>query len=358
MDTIPESEAGHRNLGHQALQKRRLKTTMTVYRFCVGLTVLVSAIWSFLMVTRMDAGMFFGGYEIDLYGIVHVFSFLVFSWMCWSYACYLLKWRLLGRSAMSREDLRLVFGSRLQGFELEDILSRYPERVLRIIDMVGRRSRTVLFGLGGFAAVYIGIGMNPTPESLQHGLQIGLLDAMAVSWWSIATFRSNGVVGYIAYGAHSRVLDGIQGRANVLCIITLWNAFRFVMVPLGVQLGRTYPPETYAVVWAFIWIAYVTADSASEIFGSIFGKHGIRVWGLGDMNRKSWAGVVAAFLTALLLNTLIVYGNGLSPSWYGLAIIIAVVDPFVELYSPRGTDDFTMATTNALICWGYGLLLA
>jgi hypothetical protein len=26
----------------------------------------------------------------------------------------------------------------------------------------------------------------------------------------------------------------------------------------------------------------------------------------------------------------------------------------LELFSPRGTDDFTMATVNALICWGFG----
>jgi hypothetical protein len=26
----------------------------------------------------------------------------------------------------------------------------------------------------------------------------------------------------------------------------------------------------------------------------------------------------------------------------------------LELFSPRGTDDFTMATANALICWAFG----
>jgi len=357
MNAIPESEADHCGLAHQTLRERRLKTTLTVYRFCVGYTILVTAIWSFLMVTRMDGGVFFGGYEVDLYGFMGVLGSFVGFWIIGSYAVYWLKWLLLARTGMSREDMQLVFGNRLQGFELEDILSRSPEKALRIIDMAGRRIRTVLFGFVGFAAVYIQVRLDPTPESLQAGLQIGLLDSIVLSWWMIVAFRSSGVIGHIAYGAHSRALDGIQGRANVLCIMTLWNAFRFVMVPIGVQLGRTYPPETYAVVWAFIWLAYLTADSSSEIFGSIFGKHGIRVWGLGDMNRKSWAGVMAAFLAPFLLNILITYSNGLSPAWYGLAITIAAVNPFVELYSPRGTDDFTMATVNALICWGYGLLV-
>jgi hypothetical protein len=38
-------------------------------------------------------------------------------------------------------------------------------------------------------------------------------------------------------------------------------------------------------------------------------------------------------------------------------VVIAISNTLLELYSPRGTDDFTMATTNALICWGFGALI-
>jgi hypothetical protein len=34
-----------------------------------------------------------------------------------------------------------------------------------------------------------------------------------------------------------------------------------------------------------------------------------------------------------------------------------VSNTLFELFSPRGTDDFTMATSNALICWGFGALV-
>jgi hypothetical protein len=34
--------------------------------------------------------------------------------------------------------------------------------------------------------------------------------------------------------------------------------------------------------------------------------------------------------------------------------VIALSNCLVELYSPRSTDDFTMATTNALICLAFG----
>ncbi len=40
--------------------------------------------------------------------------------------------------------------------------------------------------------------------------------------------------------------------------------------------------------------------------------------------------------------------------WIGLAVVIALSNCLVELYSPRGTDDFTMATTNALLCLAFG----
>ena len=51
----------------------------------------------------------------------------------------------------------------------------------------------------------------------------------------------------------------------------------------------------------------------------------------------------------------VVIAQGLSPAaWIPLAVIIAVSNTALELFSPRGTDDFFMATANALICWGYG----
>jgi hypothetical protein len=29
----------------------------------------------------------------------------------------------------------------------------------------------------------------------------------------------------------------------------------------------------------------------------------------------------------------------------------------LELFSPRGKDDFTMATANAMLCWVFGVLV-
>jgi hypothetical protein len=40
-----------------------------------------------------------------------------------------------------------------------------------------------------------------------------------------------------------------------------------------------------------------------------------------------------------------------------LAVVMAVSSTFFELFSPRGTDDFTMATANALLCWAFAGLV-
>jgi hypothetical protein len=78
------------------------------------------------------------------------------------------------------------------------------------------------------------------------------------------------------------------------------------------------------------------------------------VWGIGDVNRKSVAGIVGGFLAALTLGVLVVTANGLGGSWLVLVVVLATSNTLLELYSPRGTDDFTMATANALICWAFG----
>lgn len=52
----------------------------------------------------------------------------------------------------------------------------------------------------------------------------------------------------------------------------------------------------------------------------------------------------------------VVAAMDLPPAWIGLAFVISVSNTLLELFSPRGTDDFTMATANALLCAAFGIL--
>jgi dolichol kinase len=127
-------------------------------------------------------------------------------------------------------------------------------------------------------------------------------------------------------------------------------------VPLVGVLAAHYPPHLLAAVFAFIWPSYLAADALAEIVGSLFGKQKLRVWGIGEVNKKSVEGAVAAFLGSLAVCLTVVAVHGLPAPWIGLAVVVSLSNTFLELFSPRGTDDFTMATSNALLCAGFGVL--
>jgi dolichol kinase len=177
---------------------------------------------------------------------------------------------------------------------------------------------------------------------------------VVASWIFLGFYYSDGFLAAAFYGPQSRVMDGVLARANCLLISTLWTVFKFVMVPLGARLAAIYRPPEFAVVFALIWGSYLVTDASSEVGGALFGRQKLRVWGIGDVNRKSIGGTVSGFVAALVFCLWIVIGRGLPAPWIALALVIAVSNTVLELFSPRGTDDFTMATTNAAICWAFG----
>ena len=335
----------------------RVQRSNLVYNICLYYNLVLTAVWIALVSGIMPGGRFFPVYKLTLQQITGTVSFFVIFWATWSYGWYFIKRAMLKRAGLDQTELKAVFGPRLEGFDLDTILARHSTRAIRIIDMIGRRGRTLVFIALSFAYIYLQTQKTKGPESLAFGLQANVFDSIVMNSLGLLSFASVGWFGNMIYGAQARVLDGIQGRANALCIGTLWSAFRFVMIPLGAVLAKMYAPNRYAVLFAFIWISYAVADYATEIFGSLWGKHNIRVWGLGDINRKSWEGFAAGFFCCLAALLLIAWSQKLEPGWYVLAVLLSVINPIVELVSPRGSDDFTMATVNALICVAAGRFL-
>jgi dolichol kinase len=109
-------------------------------------------------------------------------------------------------------------------------------------------------------------------------------------------------------------------------------------------------------VFALIWGSYIACDAATEIGGSLFGRQTIRVWGVGDVNRKSIEGTLCGFAGSLALCLTVVLARSLPASWIVLAVMISASNTVLELCSPRGTDDLTMATSNALICLAFAAI--
>jgi hypothetical protein len=240
-------------------------------------------------------------------------------------------------------------------YEVGELVRRYSERRIRIADMVGRRGRFITLASAALYYLYSMIKTEPTDTFATSFLGQNLFDAIVTNWIFLSFYYSNGVLAAAFYGPQSRVMDGVLARANCVLITSLWGAFKFVMLPIGAGLAAVYSRDQFAVVFALIWGAYLVTDALAEVGGALFGKQRIRVWGVGDVNRKSIGGLVSGLAGALVFCIGIVVSYGLPAAWIGLAIAIAVSSSVFELLSPRGTDDFTMATANALICLGFGV---
>jgi dolichol kinase len=341
-----------------AAPDERHRTANRVFRGALAFNGALTLLWLFYVWVR-PSEYFFKEHALDWQQMAGVFiGFTIFN-VIWGFIWWGVKGSLLKRFVgFTKEERRLAFESRMdKPFEVADFTSRYSERRIRIADMIGRRGRFGIMALSGFFFFYLNVKDGDPNAFGGPFLRNNLLEAVLSSWLFIAFFYANNVVARAMYGPQSRVMDGVLARANCLLISTLWLAFKFVFVPIGATLGTMYPPHTFAAVFALIWGSYIVCDAAAEIVGSLWGKQQIRVWGLGDVNRKSIAGTVAGFTAALALGLVVVFTQGLPAPWIGLAVAIALSNTLLELYSPRGTDDFTMAVGNALVCLAFGALM-
>ena len=336
----------------------RRRTADRVFWGACAFNALLTLFWLFLVATQGQT-QFFGTYRVDGRALGELIGFVIVFYIVFGFVWYGIKAVLLHSFVgFTWAEVTQAFSSRMAvPFDLTDLLSRYSERRIRITDMIGRRGRFMLMGLPAFFAFYLRTVREPPASVPALFLKDNLFVAVALGWIFLAFYYLNGPLAAAFYGAQSRVMDGTLARANCMLITVLWTAFNFVMLPIGGQLSRLYPPDQFGAVFALIWGSYMIGDTASEVVGSLIGKQRIKVLGIGDVNRKSLAGTFAGFAFCLAFCLWVVRSNHLPPTWIGLAVAISVVNTLVELFSPRGTDDFTMATGNALICWAFGALV-
>jgi hypothetical protein len=297
-----------------------------------------------------------GDFRFDTRTLATLFFAFLFFNVFWALVWFGVKNLLLKYFVgMSREDRREVFSSRMaQPFELNALLRRYSERRIRIADMIGRRGRFITLAGAMCFIFYAQLAAGKTDNFATAFTSQSLFDQVVTNWVFLGCFYLNGFVGATMFGAQTRIMDGVLSRANCMAILTLWALFKFALIPIGAELATLYPREQFALLFALIWATYIVVDTFSEVGGSLYGTMKIRVRGVGDVNRKSFAGTVTGLVAGLACSVGIVMLNGLSGAYIALAVTVAVASTALELYSPRGTDDFTMATGNALICWAFG----
>lgn len=341
----------------QAFAARR-RIADRIFRGALVFNSALTVYWLFVLATGGNA-VFFQHSRASLAGLGQVLLGISFFYVLWGFIWYGVKTALLSSIAgFSKDERRQAFSSRMsEPYDVEDLVRRHSERRIRIVDMIGRRGRFITLAAAAMFYLYSSITADPTDDFATKFLADNLFDAVVTSWIFLGFYYSNGFLAAAFYGPQSRVMDGVLARANCLLITTLWSLFKFIMLPIGTKLATLYSREEFAVVFALIWGTYLITDALAEIGGSLFGRQRLRVWGIGDVNRKSIGGAVTGFTGALVFCLWIVIGHGLPAPWIGLAIAVAVASTLMELFSPRGTDDFTMATTNALLCLGFGVYL-
>jgi hypothetical protein len=336
-----------------ALINRR-RTADRIFRGALLFNAALTLFWGVKLATGGNA-YFFSSYDVGRQQLWRVFTGILVFYVLWGFFWYGIKTLLLRFVAgFSKDERRQSFSSRMrEPFDVAEFVRRHSERRIRIIDMIGRRGRFITLAMAGFFYLYSRVTIDPTPNFATLFLQDNLFDAVVTSWIFLAFYYSDGFLAAAFYGPQSRVMDGVLARANCLLITTLWTVFKFVMVPLGGRLAALYRPAEFPIVFALIWGSYIVTDASTEVGGSLFGKQKLRVWGIGDVNRKSIGGTVSGFVAGLVFCLWIVVGRHLPLPWVGLAVVIAASNTLLELFSPRGTDDVTMATTNAFICWAF-----
>jgi hypothetical protein len=336
-----------------APERRRLADRIFRFALAVNLALTILALLAaFTGVGERLAGKF----EFNARSAWRVAIGIGFFNLFWALVWYGIKNLLLRYFVgMNRDDRRKVFSSRMsEPFNLPELLGRYSERRIRIADMIGRRGRFITLATAIFFYFYMDIATNHSTTFATGYSQQIVMDAVIVCWLFLAFYYSNGFIAATLFGGQTRIMDGTLSRANFMLILTLWGLFKFALVPIGAQLQTLYAPEQFVVLFSLIWGTYLVVDTLSEVGGALYGTQKIPVRGIGDVNRKSVGGTVTGLVGGLVFSVGIVLLNGLPGTFIVLAVTVTVASSALELFSPRGTDDFTMATGNALICWAFG----
>ena len=337
-----------------AVQDRRYLADR-IFRIAMAVNLVLTTFALLSTFTGFGAGIA-GRFEFNVEAVWRLAFAILFFNVFWALIWYGIKNLVLRFFVgMNRDDRRRVFSSRMsEPFNLPDLLARYSERRIRIADMIGRRGRFITLAMAIFFFLYMEIAANHSTSFATAFTHQTLLDAVIMNWLFIALYYSNGFLAATFFGGQTRIMDGTLARANFMLIVSLWALFKFTLMPIGSQLQTLYAPGHFAVLFALIWGTYLVVDTLAEVGGSLYGAQKIPVRGIGEVNRKSVGGTVTGLVGGLVFSVAIVLLNGLPAAFIALAVTVSIASSALELLSPRGTDDFTMATGNALICWAFG----
>jgi len=256
-----------------------------------------------------------------------------------------LKWWWLGRLGVVDSDRRRIFSSRREGFDLASLLAAYPERRLRMIDSFCRKGHHVYTGL-----LYLFVVEEVIAEPRLMVITILIQGSLNLAMLLVA-YRSDRVwgLGGWLFGGVARIRDGQLARANlVVANISLLAQY---LACAGIALIFLQPmvgDALFVELVSFVYLPMVVGDAAGEIIGGTWGRQTIRVRGIGEINKKSWLGVMAVCIGSFVAVLAHIHSAGLPRGLIGLAAVVAMTTTVVELVAPRSTDNFMIPLSNLL----------
>src|SRR5262245_20029316 len=258
----------------------RRRTADLIFRGALAFNTALTLFW--VVTLASGSHYFFRDYSVDRQTAIRIFFGIAIFHVIWGAIWWAIKTGLLrGLVGFTKQERRDAFSSRMdRPYDVADLVSRYSERRIRITDMLGRRGRFITLGASGLFYLYLQIGQQQNDTFATAFLADNLLDGVVATWILLALYRRSNWLAACFYGPQSRVMDGALARANYLLIATLWTAFKFVMVPIGARLAVIFPKEQFAAIFGLIWGTYLVTDACAEIFGSLFGRQRIQVWGI------------------------------------------------------------------------------
>src|SRR5689334_5212973 len=186
----------------------RLQTANRVYLSALVFNTALTAFWAYVQITHQGFGVF-GYAPLGWDSVPRVASGILFFYVIWGFIWWGIKTLLLKYFVgFTKDERRQAFSSRMHApYDVADLVARYSERRIRIVDMIGRRGRFIILGAAGFYTLYRQVASQQPANFATAFLAENLFDAVLGSWLFLAFYYTDNFIGAAYYGPQSRVMD-------------------------------------------------------------------------------------------------------------------------------------------------------
>lgn len=288
---------------------------------------------------------------------IFVITMILFFWEFASRGIFLIvkRWMLI-RIGVTKAERALMYANRQKNkFSLDKLIKKYGEKGFKRADAIGRKGVHFSISMATLIVV-LTFGEN----MVENFLIVLIYRGMYLSVFFHAYFYEKVKwLDTLIFGPMTRVRDGIHARRN-LASANAASYIQFLVIPI--VLYWMYKMEVNYVqaslVIYFIYIPLAVGDAVAEIIGCFFGRQSIPVSGIGEINRKSYAGSLSVLIGSFIGIAVFVYLLGFGYQYYVLAFVTSLIAMVVELKSPRGTDNFFIPVISAVVAMiGFSVLL-